>query len=375
MIEGPKQFVTVFRVIDQHFESNPELFATEGLFRQSGGHSRVQAILSQIYHDSKFNAEDNFTAHECIGALKIAFGEEAWLLPTHPCVLQLATCIKNADIKNTELLPLILHSFNEFFEELIKSKSEDDNALAEAIFCYCYLIKRTHQFCDINKMSAKNLAIILAPVLMNNVLSTDQMTMIVIHSKITTILEKLIESDFFSQPFHLKYNQALLNNVQHKCQDKDQHLSKLDEMLTLHANAILEHNLKIVKLNKAIQALHDANESLQANKKKISREEYRRQCKEIDDDMKNYNEEISRLKDLIDESGVIINKVSQERDSCELELNLMKRSLSTIELAASELSSQGSSSSGSSRSATPPLPEDVELDLQNLQLYSHRPSF
>lgn len=375
MIEGPKQFVTVFRVIDQHFESNPELFATEGLFRQSGGHTRVQAVISQIYHDSKFKTEDNFTAHECIGALKIAFGEEAWLLPTHQCVLQLATFIKNVDIKNTEPLPLIRHSFDEFFEELIKSKSEDDNALAEAIFCYCYLIKRTHQFCDVNKMSAKNLAIILAPVLMNNVLSTDQMTMIIIHSKITTILEKLIESDFFSQPFHLKYNQALLNSVQHKCQDRDQQLSKLSAVLTLHTNAIFENNLKIVKLNKAIQALSDANVSLQANKKRISREEYRRQCHEINDDMKNYNEELSQLKILIDASEAIINESSQERDLCALELHSMRRSLSSLELAASELSSQGSSSSGSSPSATPSLPEDIELELQNLQLYRHRSSF
>lgn len=361
MQAGPTQISRAFKVIREHLELNPTLFQTEGMFRISAAHSRVNALLTQIYSNDLSLDLKQYNVHECIGVLNIALGNEPLILPTDERVVIFSQWFRNVKLDDETVHIKAMNAFDNFLHSLIDSALENDHLIAEILLDYFYLIKRAYESRDSNLMTSQNLARILSPVLMDQVLSIPSVEIHALMPIISKICEKLIETDYFQKP-------KCLNNVRYLQSKYESMLVALeDESIRLSEATEKRHSYVSKYELEKMQLLADKNElvqvksNIESQKSKMSQKQYKQQIKGVIAKIIECDQKITDCQEALELCQLFAKSADQKYVLHSIRLNSAQRSLAFLE-NFSESNSSPSLSASSSQSNTPRLMDDSDSE-------------
>ena len=311
------EIVNVFRCVSLLIQHHPELLDIKGIFRITGSKPDTEELLKQlidqnfdwnlleqyVFVNHQINSDN---VHNTIGMFNCVLKDSLLLNTTDDLLADFTKKLQqvlSAENLNSDSLSDSIYLLDEFINKLLLSKSLEHQRIGEMLYHYCYLMHRASSFEETNKMSARNLAIILAPhltselelVATDNLLILTEFTM----GKLVPILESYINSELTDSPFSVRH----ADKIEHLIETRHFIMHKLIEMKVANKKQTVD---PMVELMVQVKAMQNQEEQL---KIKIHEEQHnhdekkdsKKQLKQLKKDIEELNQEIIALRDQIEE--------------------------------------------------------------------------
>lgn len=311
------EIVNTFRCVALLMQRYPELLNNQGIFRITGSKSETEELLKQLI-DQGFNwnileqylfaneQSNSDNVHNTLGMFNLVL-KDTLLLDTSDEMLSVFTkklhrLIGSGDL-NGDIISEAIFLLDEFIDKLLLSKSLEHQRTGEMLYHYCYLMHMASSFETTNKMSAKNLAIILAPHLTNelellatdNLLTLTEFTM----GKLVPILERYISSPLTDKPFSVRHADKLnhLIETRHIIMDKLIEMKAANKKQTIDPMRELMVHISEMEHQKAELStkIHDEPHDY------CEKRHLKKQLKKLNSDIDELNLEIITFRDQIEE--------------------------------------------------------------------------
>ncbi|MBL7480924.1 RhoGAP domain-containing protein [Legionella bononiensis] len=311
------EIVNVFRCVSLLIQHHPELLDNKGIFRITGSKPDTEELLKQlidqnfdwnileqyVFVNQQINSDN---VHNTIGMFNCVL-KDSLLLDTTDDLLagftkKLQQLLSAGDL-NSDSLSDAVYLLDEFINKLLLSKSLEHQRTGEMLYHYCYLMHRASSFEETNKMSARNLAIILAPhltselelVATDNLLVLTEFTM----GKLVPILESYINSELTDHPFSVRH----ADKIGHLIETRHFIMNKLMEMKVANKKQTVD---PMVELMVQVKEMQNQKEQLEINihdepHDHDEKKNLKKQLKQLKKDIEELNQEIIALRDQIEE--------------------------------------------------------------------------
>ena len=239
------QAIRVFRKVDTLISNNPDLLKEEGVIRLSGDQNAINQFINNVLkNNANLEAKNTFSIHEYIGALKYVFKDYSKE--------------ENQAFKTgvQSILTTTQLTIDPLMNELLYSCDSQSLDLAEMIYIFMNIATVTQSHKQLNKMTANNIGISLAPMFMlSSDVSFDNV------QKYTKAIENTINNGRF------KYDMANaisfnLSNVNSKIESEIKHIdsfiSATKESIKSNRADIKKHRISLAVEKNLLQEMKSA---------------------------------------------------------------------------------------------------------------------
>lgn len=312
--------VNVFRCIARLIQDMPELLDNVGVFRLAGSKSSSQKLLKQLIHGQfdwtllktyVFEQDKIDSAHlnDILSMCNNVLTDTVLLSSTDSMLAPFAKSLHtllNSDASINDINSAAVTLIDDFINALLLSNSVEYQRIGEILYHYCYLMHTAARYAETNKMSANNLAIILAPHFTTELeLFTSDDLLSLVHfsmEKLTPILELYISDEKTSSHFTVRHADKLehLRETRLKIIDKLNEMKAASRKCTVDPmRALMIHSKNLTNQISQLE-LNLHTESLKKDEKK----QLKRQIKTLHSELHELDLELITLKTQIEEMNI-----------------------------------------------------------------------
>ncbi|KTD50765.1 RhoGAP domain-containing protein [Legionella quateirensis] len=311
------EIVNVFRSVSLLIQHHPELLDNKGIFRITGSKPATEELLKQLIdQDFDWNILEQYVfvsqemnsdnVHNTIGMFNCVLKDSLLLDATDDLLTgftkKLQKLLTAGDLTSESVLEAV-YLLDEFINNLLLSKSLEHQRTGEILYHYCYLMHRASSFEETNMMSARNLAIILAPHLTSELelVATDDLLVLTEFTmgKLVPILESYINSQLTECSFSVRH----ADKINHLIATRHFIMNKLIEMKLANKKQTIDPMVELMVQAKEMQnqqeqlkiTIHDEPHDHDEKKN------LKKQLKKLQKDIEELNQEIIVLRDQIEE--------------------------------------------------------------------------
>lgn len=312
--------VNVFRSITRLVQDTPESLNIVGVFRLAGSKSSSQKLLEQLIRHqfdwtllkTYIHVEERIDSdrlHDMLGMCTTVLADTVLLSSADNVLEPFAKSfhtVLNSDASNIDKNSAAVTLLDDFIDTLLLSNSIEYQRTGEIIYHYCYLMHTAATYLETNRMSARNLAIILAPhfttelelFISDDLLSLAHFSM----EKLTPVLELYISNERTGSPFTIRH----ADKLEHLRETRLKIIDKLCALKAANKQCTVEPMRELMIHSKG---LADQISKLETNlHTKVLKKELKRQLKnhleELKDNIQELDLKIIRLKDQIEEMNI-----------------------------------------------------------------------
>lgn len=228
----PHEIVNTFRCVSMLIQQSPELLDHKGVFRIAGSRPAAEDVLKNlinsnfnwhilrhyVYSDEQIN---HYQVHNVLSSLNLVLKDAILLLSSDDVLRPLKTGLNS--MLHTEDLSLDeittgASLLDNFISSLLLSKSLEYQRIGEILYHYCYLMHIAALYEESNLMTARNLAIILAPhfttelelFITDDLMKLTEFTM----GKLVPILEFYLSSSLTTHHFSIRHADKLSHLIE-----------------------------------------------------------------------------------------------------------------------------------------------------------------
>ncbi len=296
--------VNVFRSIVQLISLHPELLNTPGVFRVAGAKEEIGRLLKQLISEQfnvntlshyvmEKNKVDSEHLHNILGMIPAVFKDSQILDSEDSLLVDFSKELKsvlNSQPKNaTQLL-------DNFIRDLLLSKRIDHQRAGEILDHYCYLMHQAGIFQNTNRMTYRNLAIIMAPGLTQNLdlfPAIDFLGLSGFISQLTPVLENYITDKKWSDDFKERH----VDKLKHLASTRHSIREQLEHMKEASRNVVVVPMKSLMLQAATLKAQIESIEKQQHDhsmKRKVKKE-LREHLKQLKEELHGLNLKISEL--------------------------------------------------------------------------------
>ncbi len=192
-IYSTKEVVTVLRAISQFLLKDPTIFQAEGVFRISGTMENSQYIIDSILQNKNF-IHRMYSVHDYLGAIKLAVINRI----ITPIESEAMISMNEEVLASSEQVRKDIASV--FIKKMVNSGDENKFHMGEILYLLFHLAKHALLFQNKNKMTSKNLGVVMGPYFVNS-LETDPMKVLKLMQSFTETSQIMLEDNSYLTPF------------------------------------------------------------------------------------------------------------------------------------------------------------------------------